>query len=1219
MTEPRWGKVRPETVTQWINFDRSQHDWYYRADQRQSMAAKQTEGVAYLWNLLAEDGVALLADEVGMGKTFQALGVAVLLWKMKPNAKILVMAPNRDLCLHWRREFETLVGLHYRPIDHTVKNSVDGLPVPSVEICKSLDDLNAAVHRGVTHLYLTTIHSLSGLLRGTTDVTGDPETLAKERAEALRKDLKSDQALGSHGFDLIIVDEAHYLRNVHGGSQRVAAARAFFGEADDRLAEKVLLLTATPSHTRLSDVGSIFGYFREDKRAWTSEAERASSLLGKHALRRMRLMEGNGKLLSKRHYRNEKAMPATFEGQPEAEGFFALYHKGLVADLNKKNESKSLMYGYLEGFESVGRKLTSDPDQSGEGESDGANTEKGKNDYSTAPDTNLLMSLTRSYHGAMGKFPDHPKYGKLISECVPNRKELFHADLSDLKHLIFVRRIPSVRELTQRLNERYDDLLGEVLVQAWGKSLTDENVRARLKGFSRQEFDQFVSGLADDAVADDEAELQPDGEDDEGDEEDYLASRVAQLFVVKRGKGGQTDCANVRLRFTKPESLFSLFLEPASDYLEGGYHYFYGDDQRSRVNYGHAALYERFSHWPSAGDRREAVGEADAPGTGYKETLHTVWPLLVKELPVHLQTRLYEWACERKSAAENFANYVRAGFMHASPVIVELYGWFVEFRREVKKTDVQDWYRGFYEFVKPNIKGSLMLRYFEAALENFEQLCGKIIDHSLDDWRREWRSLKRLTSPAWYASGENNSARQRLILGFNSPFYPNVLVSTSVLQEGVNLHMSCHQVHHYGIAGSPGDNEQRVGRIDRLFGCVNKRIGNGGAGDLSVHYPYLKSSVDEDQVASFVERKHRVEERMDACLQAKFDSEYRPGATIDWSVFLKKPIPHTGEDTTDPYPAKFDDAAMQDVQYHPQRTHSVEDIESTLLEHLRSACDPLTDTIIEAQSSQASPRPLFIVDPVIKRGESSRHQPIFMTLGFSPRFSALVPETAYIVSFSSPIANREGFKNVDFNELHDLITQLSERYPLVRLALDEKATNSYFYLSTRVNFPLFVKHGKLQWLSCQKIHAGLAEIKQFSDELEAALFRGVQDLKYEQVAKHAVAGPKPLPEGFARARVDMSVFEWQRVVAENGAVDRLAHSIDEQDMLSLAQDSGLELKGCSPIGVALQLNGRFPFVNFKLMGDDLAEAQLNFPADDFQGGERELLEQWFSYVVLPTR
>lgn len=35
------------------------------------------------------------------------------------------------------------------------------------------------------------------------------------------------------------------------------------------------------------------------------------------------------------------------------------------------------------------------------------------------------------------------------------------------KHLVFVRRIPSVREITQRINARYDEMMAERLIRLW--------------------------------------------------------------------------------------------------------------------------------------------------------------------------------------------------------------------------------------------------------------------------------------------------------------------------------------------------------------------------------------------------------------------------------------------------------------------------------------------------------------------------------------------------------------------------------------------------------------------------------------------------------------------------------------------------------------------------------------------------------------------------------
>jgi hypothetical protein len=73
--------------------------------------------------------------------------------------------------------------------------------------------------------------------------------------------------------------------------------------------------------------------------------------------------------------------------------------------------------------------------------------------------------------------------------------------------------------------------------------------------------------------------------------------------------------------------------------------------------------------------------------------------------------------------------------------------------------------------------------------------------------------------------------------------------------------------------------------LDRLFGCVNQRLQRSGNAELSIHYPFLQGSVDEDQVASFIERKHQVEEQMDACVQVHFDKQLRISDAQQWRSF----------------------------------------------------------------------------------------------------------------------------------------------------------------------------------------------------------------------------------------------------------------------------------------------------------------------------------------------
>ncbi len=60
---------------------------------------------------------------------------------------------------------------------------------------------------------------------------------------------------------------------------------------------------------------------------------------------------------------------------------------------------------------------------------------------------------------------------------------------------------------------------------------------------------------------------------------------------------------------------------------------------------------------------------------------------------------------------------------------------------------------------------------------------------------------------------------------FNSPFWPFVLATTSVGQEGLDFHWYCHAVVHWNLPSNPVDLEQREGRVHRFKGhAVRKNV-----------------------------------------------------------------------------------------------------------------------------------------------------------------------------------------------------------------------------------------------------------------------------------------------------------------------------------------------------------------------------------------------------------
>lgn len=166
-----------------------------------------------------------------------------------------------------------------------------------------------------------------------------------------------------------------------------------------------------------------------------------------------------------------------------------------------------------------------------------------------------------------------------------------------------------------------------------------------------------------------------------------------------------------------------------------------------------------------------------------------------------------------------------------------------------------------HQFTKPlGGKGESLLRRLGVFLEDLASASGDISDRSsargalLDASR-----IRPKHGVALVTGGSDAATRNRYFNGFNTPLEPEVLICTSVGQEGIDLHRQCRHVYHYDLTWNPATLEQRTGRIDRI-GCLAQRErqlearaasnGNGTGAPQSLHYldisvPYLAATYDE--------------------------------------------------------------------------------------------------------------------------------------------------------------------------------------------------------------------------------------------------------------------------------------------------------------------------------------------------------------------------------------
>lgn len=91
----------------------------------------------------------------------------------------------------------------------------------------------------------------------------------------------------------------------------------------------------------------------------------------------------------------------------------------------------------------------------------------------------------------------------------------------------------------------------------------------------------------------------------------------------------------------------------------------------------------------------------------------------------------------------------------------------------------------------------------------------------------------------------DQAARSRAIAGFNTPLYPDVVIATPVLAEGIDLHRSCRRIIHHDLPWNPAKLEQRTGRIDRVGSLSERLLLADRDAPLDVYLPFVSGTYDE--------------------------------------------------------------------------------------------------------------------------------------------------------------------------------------------------------------------------------------------------------------------------------------------------------------------------------------------------------------------------------------
>lgn len=118
------------------------------------------------------------------------------------------------------------------------------------------------------------------------------------------------------------------------------------------------------------------------------------------------------------------------------------------------------------------------------------------------------------------------------------------------------------------------------------------------------------------------------------------------------------------------------------------------------------------------------------------------------------------------------------------------------------------------------LRGALQLRTPTSAVDDIGVVDGQV---HVQDRRMRTHFAARFGRGTTDEGAEIREEHVRA--AFNSPFWPFVLASTSVGQEGLDFHTYSHAVVHWNLPGNPVDLEQREGRVHRYKGhAVRKNV-----------------------------------------------------------------------------------------------------------------------------------------------------------------------------------------------------------------------------------------------------------------------------------------------------------------------------------------------------------------------------------------------------------
>jgi hypothetical protein len=852
----------------------------------------QLEGAVALHNMISDPDVGLgyLADEVGMGKTYIALGVVALMRFFNPSLRVLYICPSRNVQEKWHREYLSFIKHNVKGSQFLIRTA-EGKPAAPYINCRNVPELIRMAAIGYFADFFVGKDSFSISLSNDEDtwknkcrdiqsllpahewngIVKDKQDVKDRYAAALNYILPT--------FDLVVIDEAHNFKHDLNSSDRnrVLSNVLGFTESFQPRIKNALLLSATPYDRNLQQLRNQLilvgksNLLPDDIKNENKHA--VIQKLSQFMVRRLNCIQVNGKPHTRNMYRQEHRAGEKAEvtlKSDEQKLVTALVQKKVGEMMSRSGSNPAFQIGMMASFESYAQTAKAEPVQF-----DDDTADKEQND---AQDRHVVMHIVDSYKRAeLGKTLPHPK---MDTVCNQLQTLLFS---EGKKQLVFVRRVKSVKEIKNKLDDHYNTWLEAYIKEQLADNLHLQTLFSKLFEQYRKESLYKNADISEGIFT---QGLDGDTEDNQPPVNDTFftwffrgsINSNAQTILVQESKSSITPEA-LRKGLTAKNQSISLMLELNwARYIAGqesvnladlvavnekailekankyavsqlqddkldiyracqlGFLEWYGDFYKTKQ---FQPLLKAMSPQLTANreNSEERVSASDIKDNLLLDTLYTLMQSenLVEDI-CPLQAQVYQnlkrgsWDKHLFDKLDVHCHLISLS-LRTGHGIIDLY--LSRLRQGSSNLTAETrvlWIKDLINSLKKQKESFQFSTYSElSALSENLDLVIKVNIPEVFDSPNESRRIfisHRLNpvSPVIGATGETSGSRSAQARKFRMPGYPLALISTNVFQEGEDLHTFCDSVVHYGLSGSPISIEQKTGRVDRVNSIVHRRF-----------------------------------------------------------------------------------------------------------------------------------------------------------------------------------------------------------------------------------------------------------------------------------------------------------------------------------------------------------------------------------------------------------